>query len=552
MGRVFIITLLSLIFFASCEDDRADASLASAEMYIQEQPELSLELLESIDRDDLTTNKERARYSLLYSIALDKNYIDINCDSIISPAVNYYKNHGNANTRFTCYYYEARVYENAGDIDKALLCLSKAETLDTSKVEPSMLSLLYAMKGMIYDNAWRSKEALESTDLARKYALLSGKLRHYAYYTLSCAAYYRRLGDYDVCNQYLLEAEKYKHVFTLGEFHLFYDISICNMLANEAITNDTLEYFIEQYIENFPQKDMINWRNIARVYQKIGQIDQALKILDWHAEYNDISLDAGYHAVLSELKETAGDYRGALNAHKVYSNISDTDALKLHMSDLKLVEERYEHEITILRQRQRTSYLAAIVLLILFYLACLFYKWNKKRVITEQELEALRKEYEILQVVKEKISRQYTDAEAAMAKVEIIYKDKLLEYSRLEDAYKYLTEQSGREVDTSSEVLMILGYRMRSLAAFLQKPIPDSLSKVTAQIDNLKKNRNFIVDSIGILYAVNYPDFISELRGYGLTSAEIGYCCLFLLGLNMPEAVRLLEKLRVYIISTLQ
>ena len=77
---------------------------------------------------------------------------------------------------------------------------------------------------------------------------------------------------------------------------------------------------------------------------------------------------------------------------------------------------------------------------------------------------------------------------------------------------------------------------MKSLSAFLQKPIPDSLYKVVPQIENLKKSKNYLVDNIGLLYAVTYPDFVSELRQHDLTSSEIGYCCLLLLGLNIPEA----------------
>lgn len=68
------------------------------------------------------------------------------------------------------------------------------------------------------------------------------------------------------------------------------------------------------------------------------------------------------------------------------------------------------------------------------------------------------------------------------------------------------------------------------------------MSKVASQIDDLKKNKNYIVDSIGLLYAVTYPDFISDLRAYGLTSSEIGYCCLYLLGLNIPEAGEVIGK----------
>ena len=59
--------------------------------------------------------KQKAKYALLYSMALDKNYIDLQSDSIIAPAIKYYERHGSHEERFLCYYYRARIYETAGD-----------------------------------------------------------------------------------------------------------------------------------------------------------------------------------------------------------------------------------------------------------------------------------------------------------------------------------------------------------------------------------------------------------------------------------------------------
>ena len=59
---------------------------------------------------------------------------------------------------------------------------------------------------------------------------------------------------------------------------------------------------------------------------------------------------------------------------------------------------------------------------------------------------------------------------------------------------------------------------------------------MASQLDSLKQNKNYIVDNIGMLYAVKYPKFIGELRNHGLSPSEIGYCCLYLLGLNISEA----------------
>ena len=520
MKNILVILLCSLAVI-SCNDKAVTSSLSEAEVNMQDNPELSIEILKSIDRTALRTRKQRARHALLYSIALDKNYIDIANDSIIAPAVKYFAHHGDINTRFACYYYEARIHENAGNLEDALLCVSRAEKLDTSRVDDGILCMLYAMKGSIYDRSWRTSDAVKAKESARVYALSSGKYRHYAYYTLSCAISYRKLEDESNLIRCIEEAKRFKEHFGLHEVHLYNDVIINYMLDTHVESDEILRY-VENYIEEYPQIKLINWRNIARVYHNAGQVAQALLMLERHAAYNDISKDPGYYAVLSELCEMNGNHVGALQASNLYSEINDAIDMELHKSDIRLIEERYLHQIDSMQQRHRLSYTVALLIFLCSIFSYYVLRWRKKHIAVKKDLEELQDEYDLLKSLQEKLIEQNREAS-----------DRLSEYSNVHD---YLCEQECRVGDTEKELLQILGHRLKSLSAFLQRPIPDSLSKVAVQIDHLKKNRNYIVDSIGFLYAVNYPVLISELRSFGLTSSEIGYCCLLLIGLNIPEA----------------
>ena len=61
-----------------------EAELDKADAFISTQPQLTLEILDSINKEDLVSPKIKARHALLYSIALDRNYVDLKKDSIIS------------------------------------------------------------------------------------------------------------------------------------------------------------------------------------------------------------------------------------------------------------------------------------------------------------------------------------------------------------------------------------------------------------------------------------------------------------------------------------
>lgn len=120
--------LICLMFFTSCTvDPEVMSALDAAESVMEDSPETALSILEGLDRSLLVSREATARYSLLYSQALDKNWIDVTTDSIIRPAVEYYARHGSADERLKAQYYLGCVYMNSGEFEKAMECYVRAE-----------------------------------------------------------------------------------------------------------------------------------------------------------------------------------------------------------------------------------------------------------------------------------------------------------------------------------------------------------------------------------------------------------------------------------------
>ena len=72
----YTIALTIIILFAQCSMQVTEASriLNRAENVIEQYPDSSLAILNTLKLDSLQTKRDRARYSLLKSIALDKLY----------------------------------------------------------------------------------------------------------------------------------------------------------------------------------------------------------------------------------------------------------------------------------------------------------------------------------------------------------------------------------------------------------------------------------------------------------------------------------------------
>lgn len=136
MKNVLTISILTCVLTFCGRNQAVDESLDRAESCMSASPDSALAILESIDSLHFDSRSQNARYALLKSIALDKNYIDRTDDSLINIAVSYYRHRLNAPYKFKSYYYQARIYQNAGQMDKAMESLVCAEHIRSGKFQP--------------------------------------------------------------------------------------------------------------------------------------------------------------------------------------------------------------------------------------------------------------------------------------------------------------------------------------------------------------------------------------------------------------------------------
>ena len=163
--RQLVITLLIVISFVSCSNTYSQ--LQEIESYIEEDPKRALEEIRNLNPDNLQLSpRNKAKHALLHSMALDKNYIDLTTDSIIAPAVKYYSKHGSADDRLLMHYYMGRIYENAGDDEKAAVEFSKGEEQSMEVTNNLALGRLYMHFSSIYNRAWNSSREREYLEKA--------------------------------------------------------------------------------------------------------------------------------------------------------------------------------------------------------------------------------------------------------------------------------------------------------------------------------------------------------------------------------------------------
>ena len=156
-GFVLFVSFL----FVSCGNQEIKHTLSEVERCICEHPDNALETLRGMDQSSLNTKKLRARFALLYAIALDKNYIDTTDVSVIMPAVNYYKRHGSPDEKLKTHFYLGRIYLNAHRFEKAAYEYALAESEAEKSQDLVQKGLLFMNFSYLYNWIHNNDKQLE-------------------------------------------------------------------------------------------------------------------------------------------------------------------------------------------------------------------------------------------------------------------------------------------------------------------------------------------------------------------------------------------------------
>ena len=103
--RYFLFLLLFLVTFGACSDpNHITEPLHRAEALMNEDPDSAWAVLSTISPDEMGKNRNRALYALLYTQAQDKTYRDETNDSLISVAVDYYRDTDDVRRKYLLWY----------------------------------------------------------------------------------------------------------------------------------------------------------------------------------------------------------------------------------------------------------------------------------------------------------------------------------------------------------------------------------------------------------------------------------------------------------------
>lgn len=196
---IFIISVVLMMFLGGCSSRQLISLLKDVESYIIELPDSALVVLESIDRELLTTDQLKAHHALLYAMALDKNFIDVDDDSLASVALSYFSRKGPDKYEARALYYLGLSYYYAGDYNKAILEFTKAEKV-AEESDSLYLGFIKVAQAATYRNTHIDSESLACLKSA------------YDIYSKLSLEYYINVSELEIAKAYFNNQEDRKSV----------------------------------------------------------------------------------------------------------------------------------------------------------------------------------------------------------------------------------------------------------------------------------------------------------------------------------------------------
>lgn len=371
-GILALITLTACIMtschFSNKELDKADGLM-------QEMPDSALVLLQQWQRDNPHPSKrDEARHALLLSMALDKNYIDLQSDSIIDKAVRYYALR-KGRERMLAYYYQSRISQNCKLYSAAIVSIENAEKDARVLKDNLYMGLIYRNKATIFTETGNNSSAIECAQRSIGYFRQLQNSKYEQYERLSLATFYANDLNYDEA----LNAIDSIHIDS-NDLNLIYQVTLrkANILWSKMIPPREI---LSLYMSVPPRYyDILDFGHIATIYESLNKKDSA-----------DFWISQGYERPISEdwratldyqrarIEQMRGNYKNAYELMYHVTNFQDSlTRIRLTESVSSSQRDYFKKEMELETEKARTNAMKlrllifisilAIAILVLFFM----------------------------------------------------------------------------------------------------------------------------------------------------------------------------------------
>ena len=518
--RTIIYTLLLATLCMGCGGSLSMRQLEQLEVCVNDVPDSVLRVLTATDMP--RWGEARALYALLTVQAQDKSYIDVADDSLICVATDYYATSSDARHRMLAFYYLSRVQYNMQAYAQSIISASRAEEEAITVSDDYYLGLIYRCMSENYNKTYNATEELRYIRMARDCFERAGYALHEQYARFNIAKAYMANSMYvesvQMCKALLNDSLAMQDTNLLSTVLSLYG-KAATLVDDFSTAKEALLrlYEIPQY-----RWETSDYCYLARIYNNEQLADSASFYLDKAKRLIRTDVDSVFiYRALYEMAQAKEDSETALSNYQKIITLNDSATKAVLQQSVATTHRDYYKtrlEVEELRSQQQ-RYLIIVAAVVVLLVAVVLGIYVRSRFRHKQE--ELNEYMEL--------------------------------YTQMEQERESLTEllQQNKELEQTAKVA--LQERVALLNRFFIANITDNLEmdhKVRQEIESLLANKEEFIISTRMAFAASHPQFIKYLEERGLTESELGYLCLYAIGLRGKEIGEYIQLKRHYHISS--
>lgn len=386
MNKFIALIISVFVLFISCDNRQTKSLLQDVETYIQERPDSALRVLRKVDSLTLNTKALRARYSVLFAMALDKNYIDTTALSILEPTVAYYERSGSPEDKMLSYYYLGRIYANRKDYPNAVIFYSRA-LRESSEEDYYHKGLAYEALANAYSASFNTEEELRNAIFAHDCFEKMGD-KNLALSRYKIAQAYHNNEQFDLADS--LYSSVYSGLDSTSKLAFYaMEDQVCNDLQQEKPEVKRDLRLLEYVAEHRGNLTLTSYYEYAYLLLLIGEKVTAENILSQLSESEERVETMEIRYRIAEYEENDEEALTLLKSMLSYQN--DVVKKQLAQSVFKAQSDYYRLNAEVSEQKSTIANQRSIIFLIvgLMIVGSLYIAFMKRKIALSREKERL-------------------------------------------------------------------------------------------------------------------------------------------------------------------
>ncbi|MDD6950869.1 MAG: tetratricopeptide repeat protein [Parabacteroides sp.] len=542
-----------LVLLAACQHaGRTFEVLDKAEEFIQTyKPDSAYTLLKEIPNPQQYPEKERARWCLLMTQAIDKTYRTHTSDSLIRFAVNYYEKVNDLSKLPTAFYTLGRVQRDLNDNEHAVNSFLKALDLAKGSDDYKLQYLAASQLGHVYAYSRFIDEALKTYQQALYFAEQDNDSISLSYANSYLGRVYGLQKDWNRSIEFYQKAisiaqqTSYIPALRLGLNELAAIYKCCEKYQEAA---DCLEQLIS--LGDDPLSGMEGdavYLNLGDLYRLSENYDSAIPYLEKALQTKNLYTKRSAYQCFSYAYAQQGNYKKAVEYNNLYWKCNDSIQKVENRKAVIAVEAKYKHEKLLTEKQQlelkqsklifwgSSLLLVAIIIILLVYM-------DKKRITIRlfEQLHAIRS-----QIAENKRTIvSYQEQIDSLSLRQSDYDDLQQEKASLEQEVSNLLEQNEKLNSQKSQILVRLNQKDEEIKQYEEiikqrENTPDIFTRIKQAHTIEEKEWPELIARTDALH----QQFFERLRKAfpQLTETDLQLCCLMRLGYDKKEQKSLLK-----------